>query len=118
MTLEQLQIVFYGVEALALLFGLYGLYEWGLYLIGRVKGGTLALSKAQTWFSIPAAVLSFVPMAIMSAALRMQPFGEVMLFDMAQASTVFMLFGSLFLGFVIQGMAVGVFWYFTRSFKK
>lgn len=117
MTPEQLLIVFYGVEAVALLFGLYGLYELALYLLGRVKAGTMTLSKAQTCFGIPAMLMAFLPFAILSFTIRNQP-ESVKLFDVSDARTIFLMFGALFAGFVIQGITIGIFWFFTRSLRK
>lgn len=117
MTLEQLQIIFYGIEAVALLLGLYALYEWGLYLISRLKANTISLSRAQAFFGISAVIVAFVPFAILSVFMRHQPEGEK-LFDLGEAGTIFTMFGMLFLGFVLQGITIGLFWFFTRSYKK
>jgi len=115
MTPEQLQIVFLGIEAICVLFGFYALYEWGRHLVGRIKAGGMAVNKAQLLFSIPAAVLSLVPFVLVVLAMRLQPFGEVTLFDMNDANTLFAMFGSLLAGMVLQGIAAGIFWFFTRK---
>lgn len=115
MTLEQLQIVFYGVEGIALLLGAYALGEWGIHLVKQVKAGTLPLKKAQLRFGAPAVLFAFLPFVIVALCMRLQPFGGIVLFDMAEASTIFTLFGALSLGFVLQGIALTAFWYFTRA---
>lgn len=118
MTPEQQQIVFYGIEAVVMLFGLYALYEWGLHLIARLKAATITHSKAQTFFSIPAMLLSFVPFAILMIFMRAQADDAAKLFDVAEAGTIFLMFGLMFSGFIIQGIAIGIFWYSTRAYKK
>lgn len=117
MTLQQLQIFFYGVEAVVLLIGFYALYEWGYYLYGRVKAGNLPLGKAQNRFAIPAAVLSLLPALVVVMAIKFQPYGGVVLFDLKDATSVFTTFKALFLGFVLQGISVALFWFFTRKLK-
>lgn len=115
MTPEQLQIVFYGCEAVALLFRIYGLYEWGVWLMGRIKTGKISVARAQTFFSLAAAVVALLPFAVVAAFIGFQADGPDALFSLDNASTIFTLFGSLGLGFVIQGCAAGVFWYFTKK---
>jgi len=116
MTLEQLQIVFYGVQLVLLLLGGYALGEWGSYIIRQIKAGTLPLKKAQMRFGAAAVVFAFLPFVIVVVFMRLQPFGEVVLFDVADAGTIFTLFGSLLLGFVLQGVALTAFWYFTKAY--
>lgn len=117
MTPEQASIVFYGIEGVVLLFAAYVLYEWGLYLMTKIRSGALARSTAQTRFGIGAAVVAFVPLLSITLTTRLQGLLGIELFGLDEANSIFTLFGALAAGFVLQGLASGAFWYFTRRYK-
>lgn len=112
MTPEQVRIVFYGCEALVSLFGAYGLYEWAMHLIARFKAGRITLDRAQNYFGCAAAVVAFLPFVV---TVLFMDTGDT--FSLDSANTIFLLFFSLVAGFVLQGCALGAFWYFTKKYK-
>lgn len=118
MSVESALWIFRGVEAIALLFMGYILFELGLALYKKVKDGKLSLTKAQLMLGIPATVFAFVPVVIMVMFIRLEPLGPGLPFDTGSPGTVFGLFNYFALGFVLEAVTLAAFWYKTREFEK
>ena len=108
---QQALVFYYGSQALLMLFGYYGLYEWARILLARLTAKTLVQDRAHLLFALPAAALGLLPIVVTALWLQLAPDFP----GTHQLNLIFILVGSLLGGLVVQAVASAVFWLFTRK---
>lgn len=105
MVLNSAQIIFTGVIGVVMLLACYGLFEWARIVLTRRAAGW-SEKKSQLAFGIPATAVAFLPSALLSLAINLQPFGGEMVFDAKDVSVVYAFFVALLGGIAFELVAL------------